>query len=248
MKYSADLHIHTVLSPCGDLTMSPAAIIDRARELKLDIIGITDHNSTRQSMLVREIGERSGIKVFTGAEVTTKEEVHCLVFFDLPSELNAFQKFLDEKLPDIKNDPNRFGYQVVVNFLNEIIYTEEKLLISALPVSIDELGAIVHQLNGIFIPAHIDRMRFGLLGQLGFLPHDLSVDALEISPNCNIEKIVNTNPEVKNHTLIQGSDAHYLPDLGKCSTILEMSSKEFQEFKKTLNLNGQKNIELSTKL
>ncbi len=39
--FSADLHIHTVISPCGDLDMSPIRIIERVLERKLDIIGIT---------------------------------------------------------------------------------------------------------------------------------------------------------------------------------------------------------------
>ena len=45
-KYKADLHIHTVLSPCGDLEMSPKIIVEAAGKQGLDIIGITDHNST----------------------------------------------------------------------------------------------------------------------------------------------------------------------------------------------------------
>ena len=46
--YKADLHIHTVLSPCGDLEMSPTNILARAKELGLDMIAISDHNTTRQ--------------------------------------------------------------------------------------------------------------------------------------------------------------------------------------------------------
>ncbi|HNX85999.1 MAG TPA: PHP domain-containing protein, partial [Bacteroidales bacterium] len=47
-NFTADLHIHTVLSPCGDLDMSPDIILSQAMAKKLDLIGITDHNSTRQ--------------------------------------------------------------------------------------------------------------------------------------------------------------------------------------------------------
>ena len=45
--FKADLHIHTVLSPCGDLEMSPTAIVDRALSRGLDMIAISDHNTTR---------------------------------------------------------------------------------------------------------------------------------------------------------------------------------------------------------
>ena len=44
-RVRADLHIHTALSPCGDLDMSPARIIEEAKSKNIGIIGITDHNS-----------------------------------------------------------------------------------------------------------------------------------------------------------------------------------------------------------
>jgi predicted metal-dependent phosphoesterase TrpH len=89
--YKADLHIHTVLSPCGDLEMSPSNIIRQAKEQKLDIIGITDHNSTRHCKLTAELGERQGIFVLTGVEITTREEVHCLAFFEKPESIDIFR-------------------------------------------------------------------------------------------------------------------------------------------------------------
>ena len=52
MDIRADLHIHTVLSPCGDLEMSPENILHFAQIQGLNMIGITDHNSTRQARKV----------------------------------------------------------------------------------------------------------------------------------------------------------------------------------------------------
>jgi predicted metal-dependent phosphoesterase TrpH len=74
--FRADLHIHTVLSPCGDLGMSPANIISEAVQKGIDIIGITDHNTTRHCKLISRLAAEKGIFVMQGAEVTTKEEVH----------------------------------------------------------------------------------------------------------------------------------------------------------------------------
>jgi len=53
--YRADLHIHSVLSPCGDLDMSPVNIVEEASRKGLDIIGITDHNTTRHTGLVKRL-------------------------------------------------------------------------------------------------------------------------------------------------------------------------------------------------
>jgi predicted metal-dependent phosphoesterase TrpH len=41
----ADLHMHTCLSPCADLQMSPMAIAEQAKIKEIDILGICDHNS-----------------------------------------------------------------------------------------------------------------------------------------------------------------------------------------------------------
>ena len=69
-SFRTDLHIHTVLSPCGDLEMSPARIVLLAKERGLDIIGITDHNSTRQCRVVWELGQKAGLTVIPGCEAT----------------------------------------------------------------------------------------------------------------------------------------------------------------------------------
>ena len=233
-NYRADLHIHTVLSPCGDLEMSPANIINKALEMNLDIIGISDHNSTRQCRLVREIGAGKGITVLCGAEVNTREEVHCLAFFPDEDSLGRFQSFLDLNLPDIRNVPSKFGYQVVVDEKEDIIYEEKRLLIAALNASIGETEAEVHRLGGIFIPAHIDRPRFSVLGQLGFLPPDLKADALEVSPATDREKFERNHPELSAYTFVSFSDAHYLPQIGKKLTIFEMDSPGFDEIRKAL--------------
>lgn len=56
--YRADLHVHSVLSPCGDLDMSPTRIIREAKQKKLDIIGISDHNTSLHAELMVELGKR----------------------------------------------------------------------------------------------------------------------------------------------------------------------------------------------
>jgi PHP family Zn ribbon phosphoesterase len=164
--YRADLHIHTLLSPCGDLEMSPANIVAKAKEKQLDIIGITDHNSTKHCRLTRKLAEKEGISVLCGAEVNTKEEVHCLAFFETDDKLELFQEFLDKQLPPVKNDVHRFGYQVVIDEKENIIEEVEKLLLTGLHAGIDEVEKVVHELGGIFIPAHVDRPYCSILSQL----------------------------------------------------------------------------------
>ncbi len=244
--FIGDLHIHSVLSPCGDLEMSPDNIIRRALEMGLDIIGITDHNATRQGNLIRQMGEEAGIFVLCGAEVTSREEVHCLTYFEKPTQLEEFQNYLDQNLPDVPNDPRLFGHQVVVDHLNNIIYTEERTLLSALPQSLDEIASLVRSLKGIFIPAHIDRPRFGILGQLGFFPAGLRVDAVELSAHSQTEELVRLFPDIKGYTSIGGSDAHFLHQIGTRKTIFRMKEPSFSEILQCLHREGGRSAAINT--
>jgi len=232
--FKADLHIHTVLSPCGDLEMSPNAIVHRALEQQLDMIAITDHNSTRQAKVVRDIAEPLGLKVFCGAEVTTKEEAHCLALFDDDSALDEFQIFLDEHLPEVKNDVRKFGYQVAVDVNEDIVFEEERLLISALNQSVEEIEQKVHQLGGLFIPAHVDKFKFSIIQQLGFLPPDLPVDALELSFRETEDHYKANNPYLSNYPFIQNSDAHMLEQIGTIYTCYHLKHRSIDEIRMAL--------------
>ena len=242
-KYRADLHIHTVLSPCGDLEMSPANIVAKARETGLDIIGITDHNSTRHCKLIRSLAEPEGIFVLMGAEVTTREEVHCLTFFENDDKLSEFQVYLEKHLPPIPNNVEKFGYQVVVDEDEQIIDEIEFLLISALNQSIEQVEKKVHSLGGIIIPAHIDRPSYSIISQLGFIPEDLLIDGIEISANCKIQSVIPFLGKQTERTIIRDSDAHYVENIGKAFTTFEMKHRTFNEIKLALQgVQGRKVI------
>ena len=232
----ADLHIHTVLSPCGDIEMTPANIVRRALEMGLGIIGITDHNSTLHTKEVRRIGEREGIFVMCGAEITTKEEVHVLAFVDGDEAIDKLQMFISENIAKIANDPDFFGYQLVVNENEEVVYEEDNLLISAINKSIDEVGEFVHSLGGIFIPAHIDKSQNSLLSQLGFIPPHLMVDALEVSPICNFGDFMTKNSYLSKYKFIRSSDAHYLPDVGRVFTELDIEKPSFDLVREAIKI------------
>lgn len=244
-RYRADLHIHTLLSPCGDLEMSPVNIIKRAVERKLDIIGITDHNSTLHGPLIRKLGKEAGVYVLTGAEVTTKEEVHCLAFFENDEILGIFQHFLDENLPMVKNKPSLFGYQVVVNEHDEILREIKPLLMLGLRKSINEVEQKVHELNGIFIPAHVNKAKFSLLENLGFLPSELALDAVEIGNLTDKAKFLYQHPEFGKYQILKNSDAHLLNQIGEFISVFEMETPAFDEIAMALKgVNKRRVVEL----
>lgn len=233
----ADLHIHTVLSPCGDIEMTPAAIVRSARQAGIGIIGITDHNSTRQCPQVEPLARREGIFVLCGAEITTREEAHVLGFVDGEQNLARLQEYLDEHIAKIPNNPDFFGYQLVVNEQEEVLYQEETLLISALDQTVEQVAAFVHSLGGIFIPAHIDKPKDSLTSQLGFVPPHLDADALELSPRCDPEAFLSQNPYLRGRHFTRSSDAHYPQELWRATMELNINGiPTFQKIKNALSL------------
>lgn len=233
--YQADLHTHTLLSPCGDLDMTPDYIIELALQRGLDIIGITDHNATRHCRLAEHYSHNRDIFVLCGAEVTTKEEAHCLAFFENHEMLDNFQEFLDQHLPDIPNSPDFFGDQVQIDEEMNIIYEEPRLLTSALDVPIEVIAQKVKSLHGIFIPAHIDKMKNSVLSQLGFIPFDVDYDAVEISERGNKEELIKQQPYLVNRTFIRSSDAHFPDKIATATCYFEMETRSFEEIRKALH-------------
>ena len=231
--FKADLHIHTCLSPCGDLDMSPRKIVRTAKEKGLDIIAITDHNSTRNVKTCVEVGEKLGLFVIPGCEVNTQEEVHCLCYFPDLETLNEFQQYLDERMLDIENDVELFGYQVAADENDVIIYEEERSLYTGIQADIESVQQKVHSLGGIFVPAHIDRMKNGIYGQLGFIPFDLQYDALEISRGRQPEDFLKQHPEIASKKILRSSDAHFLNHIASVHTDFYMDELNWENFKAT---------------
>lgn len=243
-SFKADLHLHTVLSPCGDLEMSPTNIIAKAREKGLDCIAITDHNCTLHAKLAKELGKENGIFVVMGAEVTSKEEAHCLCFFPDEKSLDEFQIWLDDKLMKIPLDEDKFGYQLVVNREEEIIDQKEFLLINAIDADLDEIYDKVHSLDGLFVPAHINKGANSLISQLGFVPPDIKADAFEISRQVSKTNFIKKNAYLKKFQFIQDSDSHYIDSVGEVYCNLIMEELSFDEFR--LAIRGQEGRYIET--
>lgn len=232
--YKADLHIHTVLSPCGDLEMSPSSIVKTALARGLDMIAISDHNTTRQVKVAQKIGRENGLFVLGGVEVTTQEETHCLCYFADDEQLDAFQEFLDAHLPPIPNDEDKFGYQLIVDENDEIVGEEEYHLLNAIDVDIDGIYDEVHRIGGLFIPAHINKGTTSLMSQLGFVPPDLRADGLEINFRTTREETIKKAAYLKRFTFITDSDAHFIDNVGDVYNVIYMEHRNFDEFRKAL--------------
>ncbi len=209
--------------------MSPLQIVDKAIEKGLDIIAITDHNHTGNCIVTKELGKRKGLWVVYGVEVTSREDVHCLSFFDSDEQLHLFQEYIDQEMSNIANDTSLFGHQLIVDAEERILKEITHSLYPGLNVGIVDILAKVRGLGGYFVPAHIDRSMNGLYSQLGFFPDDLEVDAVEIFRNTERSVIRESKRELEEYQLLKSSDAHFIEDIGRCTSLLEMKEKNFTE-------------------
>ena len=230
-----DLHIHTVLSPCADLEMTPVNIVEKAKGAGLNIIGITDHNSTLNAKLVKRLAAEQGILTLMGVEVTTKEEVHCLAFFEYENQLDEFQDYLEKNITKIPNKNGHFGYQPVVDEKENILQMVPYYLTSALTKGITDIQKFVYSLDGIFIPAHVNRPMNGLFSHLGFIPRNLEFDALGITGKTT-EKHVRKHYVLENKiSLIRNSDAHFIDQIGAGYSMFYINDLSFKGVKGALN-------------
>lgn len=204
-----DLHIHSCLSPCASDDMTPNNIVNMALLKGLDVISVTDHNSTLQQRAIQKVAKRNGLGYVFGVEVQTIEDVHCLCYFKNEVQLDQFQKYLDEHLIKVNNKKEFFGNQILMNEYDEKVGEVNELLLSSLNVSIDELSKVVQHMQGVFIPAHIDGRKNSILFHLSFIPEDLHYDGLEIKGDLNKYKDEYPNCPF----FMQNSDAHQLVDI-----------------------------------
>jgi predicted metal-dependent phosphoesterase TrpH len=238
--FKADLHVHTCLSPCTELDMSPQGILTSAKKKGIDIIGICDHNSTENSLAVMKAARKMHINVIPGLEVTSQEEVHILALFDTVETALKLQEYVYENLPG-ENDEEVFGRQVVLNENEEVEGFNNRLLIGATTIPLEEVIRLIHSLSGLAIAAHIDREAFSIIGQLGFIPKNLALDALEISPRITFEEAIKTY--TYDYPITCSSDAHYPDDIGKGYTSFLLEEGSLNEIRKALkNEDGRKLI------
>lgn len=202
MEFRYDLHIHSCLSPCGDNDMTPNNIIGMAGILELDIIAVSDHNSALNLPAVCKLGEEQGILVVPAIEITTAEEVHVLSLFPSVEAALSMGEELYALLPDVPNDPEIFGDQLILDENDQVAGTVEKLLINATSLSIEKVFDRVRSYGGVPIPAHIDKTAYSVISNLGFIPPELEAVSVEVrNPPC---------PLADGYKVVTDSDAHTL--------------------------------------
>jgi PHP family Zn ribbon phosphoesterase len=211
--YVAELHVHTVLSPCAEVEMIPPLIVEAAVERGIQILAICDHNASGNIASVQKAAAGKNLTVLPGMELQTKEEVHLVCLFDTLDQIATWQARVDGALPRMRNKPQFFGEQYLVDETGDFVANEERLLAVSANISLEEAVHEVSALGGIAIPAHVDRRTNGLIANLGFIPPNLEVAALEISRHTTPTAARRTFPQLGDHPLVQNGDAHRLTEM-----------------------------------
>lgn len=239
--FLADLHIHTVLSACAEIEMFPDLILEQAQKLGLGLIAVTDHNSAENAAAMLCAARGTGVTVLPGMEVQTREEVHLICLFDTLEQVLTWQGIVYGHLPRLKNREEVFGMQVVLDADGRPIGKNERLLLTSTDLTVEQVVQRVRQLDGLCIPAHVDRPAYSLIANLGFIPPGLDFPGVEISRLVKLQEARERFPELAHYAVVANSDAHRLHEMGQRMT-LKMAEPTVAELARALAGEGDRGV------
>ena len=204
MKLFYDFHIHSCLSPCGDEDSTPNNIVNMALIKGLNVIALADHNTGKNCPAAMAVGKKNGLVVLPAMELTTSEDIHILCLFERYEDLEKLETYIQKTRLKIKNKPEIFGRQRILDENDEPIGEEEHLLIVSSGVSVEEIAPLVESFGGIAVPAHVDKPANSVIAVLGAFDYGLGFRLVECAHETDVAL-----------PRIVDSDAHYLWDISE---------------------------------
>ena len=221
MKAYYDLHLHSCLSPCGDMDMTPNNLVNMAKLLGLDVIALTDHNTSRNCAAAMAVGREIGLTVIPGMELTTAEDIHAVCLFPTLEKAMAWDEYVDSHRIKIRNRPDIYGRQVIMNENDEEVGELEHLLLPATEIPIISAYKTVKTFGGVCFPAHIDRDSLSVLSVLGEIDPACGFKTAELADKTKLEQLGKLHPILDTMHIITDSDAHYLENMRDAENFLE---------------------------
>lgn len=224
MKYYYDLHMHSCLSPCGDMDMTPNNIVGMSKLLGLDVIALTDHNSVLNCEAVMKLGVENDLCVIPGMELTTMEEIHVVCLFPTLEKALLWNDYVREHQMQFPNRVDIYGRQVIMNELDEEIGEVDNLLILATDISVMNVKELVESFDGVCYPAHINRDSMSIISSLGDIPPECDFKTAEVSSSGNVEQLKASYPILNDMLIVRDSDAHYLENMKDAENFFELET------------------------
>ena len=222
MQYYYDLHLHSCLSPCGDMDMTPNNIVNMAKLLGLDVIALTDHNTSLNCEAAIKVGEEIGVLVIPGMELTTAEDIHAVCLFPTLEKALAFSDYVDANRIKVRNKAHIYGRQVIMDENDEEIGELEHLLLPASFIGIAEAYGKAKEFGGICYPAHIDRDSLSILSVLGEIDPACGFRSAELADVSKLDELKQQHPILNDMHIVTCSDAHYLENMKDAQNTLEL--------------------------
>ncbi len=219
MRLAFDFHLHSCLSPCGDSDMTPANLAAMCALAGLNVVALTDHNSSGNCAAFCQAAARNGLLALPGMELCTREEVHVVCLFPDLERAEAFSDYVGRLLPRVPNDREMFGPQIRMDSGDRVLGEETRLLAGAADIGLYETPDRVAAFGGLAYPAHIDRPSNSLLSQLGFWDPELKFSLAEVSLRCPEDLF--DRPDLRGLRHISGCDAHYLDQIPDAHQFME---------------------------
>lgn len=224
-----DLHLHTVLSPCGELEMGAPEIVEAYRQAGISLCAVTDHNASDNVAAVAEAACGNPV-ILAGMEIQTVEDIHIVVIFPNLAEAWNFQNWLWKGMPLVANRPEIFGDQLIIDSKNIILGEQKILLVQGVEYTADEVTEEARDRGALVILAHLDRPSFSYEAVLGPVPDDFPCHAFELSPAVSHAAFREWRERYPNRVFLRSSDSHRLLGISRnrC-TVMILERPSFHE-------------------
>ena len=207
--------------------MTPNNIAGMAALNGLNIVALTDHNSCKNCPAFFEACKKHGLIAIAGVELSSAEDIHFVCLFPELEQAMAFDEEISKHLPDIKNRPDIFGNQLILDGNDEQIAIEEKLLITATDLWAADAIALARSFGAHVRPAHIDRTSNGIVSILGDVPTEYGFNFVEFNDKDNIRSMLRDYPSLDGCSTLVSSDAHHLWDINEAENFFEIDDEPY---------------------
>lgn len=225
MKLTYDLHMHSCLSPCADDEMTPANMAGMAMLAGMDVVALSDHNTARNCGAFMEACAKAGLLALPAMELTTSEEAHILCLLPTLEAALALDDYVYERLLPVKNRPEKFGRQLLMDADEKVTGEEERLLLNATSIGVYDVAALLRGFGGVAVPAHIDRDSFSIISNLGFMDREMGFGIVELSRGADAAALAAGHAELRGMPVLVNSDAHRLCDMPDAEFALEADER-----------------------
>ena len=191
--------------------MTPANIVGMALLNGLNIIALTDHNTSKNCPAFFAQARLHGIVPVPGMELTTAEDIHVVCLFRELSDAMKFDMFVSGRRMLIQNKPEIFGRQIHSRRKRRGLRRRGNLLINATDITLEEAKeAVFSRRRSMLSRTHRPNVKRNCSGSRLVPGRAIGYTAYELTNAASILEYEKRFPFLKNLPRAVSSDAHNL--------------------------------------